>query len=264
MRFRLLAIVLAVVLAVIGVAAILAYARQANARAINGLKTETVLVATGTIPAGTPLGQARSLLATRKYPVSSVADVGTTVPQITTANSPEVITITLAANRILTAAMLAPAGSVSSAGGLVVPPAEGAISLDICVPEDVASYVAPQSTVAVFDVEMSGAAAAASATPSCSSSHTVLAQGQANEISAQLVLPDVTVLAVTQNTAGQTTSGSTTTVQPAEQTGAATEMLVTFAVTSKQEAEDLMEIQQAGIPYLVLLGSQVSQNKSGL
>lgn len=263
MRFRLLAIVLAVVLAVIGVAAILAYVRQANVRAINGLKTEAVLVATGTIPAGTPLGQARDLLATRKFPVSSLADIGTTVPQVTTLNSTEVITSPMATGVILTAAMLAPAGSVPSAGGLVVPPADGAISLDICVPEDVASYVAPQSTVAVFDIEMSGAAAT-SATPSCSSSHTVLAQGQANEINAQLELPDVTVLAVTQNTAGQTTSGSTTTVQPQEQTGAATEMLVTFAVTSKQEAEDLMEIQQAGIPYLVLLGSQVSQNKSGL
>ena len=153
--------------------------------------------------------------------------------------------------------MLSPAGSGPSAGGLVVPPADGAMSLDICVPEDVASYVAPQSTVAVFDVEMSGPAAA-SATPSCSSSHTVLSQQQVGEVVATLVLPHVTVLAVTQNTASQTTSGSSTTVEPEEQTGAATEMLVTFAVTSALEAGKLMEIQQAGIPYLVLLGSQAS------
>ena len=57
MRTRLLTITLAAVLALLGAVAVLAYVRQANERAVNGLKAETVMVANGAIPAGTSLGK---------------------------------------------------------------------------------------------------------------------------------------------------------------------------------------------------------------
>ena len=48
-----LTITLAAVLGLLGVVAVVAYAHQANQRAVAGLKAETVLVAKFAIPAGT-------------------------------------------------------------------------------------------------------------------------------------------------------------------------------------------------------------------
>ena len=58
MKSRLLAVVLAALLAVAGAAAVLAYVHQADNRAIAGLQPRKAYVAVRTIPAGTPLSTA--------------------------------------------------------------------------------------------------------------------------------------------------------------------------------------------------------------
>ncbi len=55
MKRRTLTVALAGLLALLGVVAVLAYARQANTRALEGMKAETVLAAKSAIRAGTSL-----------------------------------------------------------------------------------------------------------------------------------------------------------------------------------------------------------------
>jgi len=57
---RVLAVALAVLLALIGIVAVLAYVHKANERAIAGLKAVTVLAASQRIPAGTSASAAQS------------------------------------------------------------------------------------------------------------------------------------------------------------------------------------------------------------
>jgi pilus assembly protein CpaB len=266
-KSRVLAIAVAAVLALIGVIAILAYVRQANERAIAGLKAETVEVAAGPIPAGMSLSQAsqQNLLRTEDLPESSLANAGRVVHGLTAQNRPMVVNSTMAGGQVLLQKMLAPAGTVpASPGSLPLPPKMGAISIDICVPEDVASYVTPESDVAVFDILVSDSVASTTLTPSCGPSHPVLGRDlitSLSAISSMLVLPRVKVLAVVQNSGSQTGSGNgaATAAQPATSPSSSTDMLVTFAV-DQQEAEQLMVLQQGGIPYLVLLGADASMN----
>ena len=60
MTRRILTIVLAIVLAIIGTGAVLIYAKGADQRALAGQKAVTVLVATQQIPAGTSASTARA------------------------------------------------------------------------------------------------------------------------------------------------------------------------------------------------------------
>jgi pilus assembly protein CpaB len=255
-KTRLLTITLAAVLALVGVTAVLAYVRQANERALNGLKAEAVLAATGTIPAGTSLSQAwkGNLLHAEDVPVSSVTGAGPVVPRVTTANGSMVIASTMTKGQLLLQNILAPAGTSTPNGNtLAIPQNMFAMSIDMCVPETVASYVTPGADVAVFEILYSDADISTGVTPSCSSDHSVSGRNVlANGITAQLVLSKVKVLAVGQSPGPQSSSGTSGSA-PAASSSSSGDVLVTFAV-NQQDAEQLMVIQQAGIPYLALPG----------
>jgi pilus assembly protein CpaB len=257
-KSRLLAITLAVVLAVVGIVAVLAYVRQANDRAVNGLRAETVLVAAGAIPAGTSLSKAQQggLLSTEKVPDSSLTTAA--VRSVTAANENEVVSGPVAKGQVLLENMLATSTS-DTAGGFVIPSNMIAISIDVCVPEAVAEYVTPGSYVAVFDTTIANADAS-QATPSCSSEHPILGtQALAGGAATTgLLLPKIQVLAVGQNPVNPSTSGSSnaaTATQPVSSpSSSSTDVLVTVAVT-QAEAQELILVGQVGIPYLALLGS---------
>lgn len=260
MKSRLLAITLAVVLAVVGIVAVLAYVRQANDRAVNGLRAETVLVAAGAIPAGTSLSEAKSggLLTTEKVPDSSLTTAA--VQAVTAVNGNQVVSGPVAKGQILLNNMLAAtAADAQSSGGFVVPSGKIAISIDVCIPEAVAGYVTAGSEVAVFDTTFANNLASQQ-TASCSPQHPILGTGDlgTGQVATALVLPEVEVLAVGQNPVGQSTSaGSTGTVttEPASSaSSSSSEVLLVVAVTQSQ-AQDLILVGQVGIPYLALLGS---------
>lgn len=260
MKSRLLTITLAAVLAVIGVVAILAYVRQANERAVNGLKAETVVWAKDPIAAGTSLSQAQQggLLGTEKVPVSSVTTAA--VQSVTAANEHKVVTSAVAKGQVLLQNMLGATASNASASGFVIPSGDIAVSVDMCVPENVADYVAPGSNVAVFDTLIVLGPGQQTA-PSCSSGHPAVGSGavqNANLASTVLVLPSVEVLAVGQNPGSQSTSGSSNVAaatDPASSSSSSGDVLVTFAV-NQDEAQKLILLQEVGIPYLALLGSK--------
>ena len=255
MRFRLLAIVVAVVLAVIGVAAVLVYVRQANVRAVSGLKAETVIAAAGSVAAGTTVAQASSehLLKTEDLPVSSLAGAGTPVHSVNTATGPMVVTSALTAGEVLFTDMLAPAGSSPpTQGDLAVPPGKYAVSLDVCIPEDVAGYVTPGMDVAVFDVVVPPSAATQA--PSCSPAHDALDGRGLGGLTADLVLGSAQVLRVGQSPASEGNTASSPAESPSSSSG---DVLVTLAVSLAQ-ASEVMVLQQAGIPYLAVPGPDAS------
>jgi pilus assembly protein CpaB len=72
MKRRVLSIVLAVLLAAIGTAAVLIYVNQADARALADQEAVVVLVAEKPVPAGTPVGTAKDSLRVETMPAYSV------------------------------------------------------------------------------------------------------------------------------------------------------------------------------------------------
>jgi pilus assembly protein CpaB len=259
-RTRLLTITLAAVLALLGVVAILAYVRQANERAVNGLKAETVVWAKDPIAPGTSLRQAQQggLLATETVPESSLTTAA--VESVTPTNEHKVVTSAVAKGQILLQNMLGASVNNASANGFVVPKGDVAVSVTMCVPEDVADYVTPGSNVAVFDT-LVVLSPGQQITPSCASGHPAVSSGQiqnTNLASTVLVLPSVEVLAVGQNPGSQGTSGSNsaaTATDPSSSSSSSGDVLVTFAV-NQNEAQKLILLQEVGIPYLALLGPQ--------
>jgi pilus assembly protein CpaB len=257
-KSRFLTITLAVVLALVGVVAILAYVRQANERAGNGLKAETVVWAKDPIAAGTSLVQAQQggLLATEKVPESSLTTAA--VESVTSANEHKVVTSAVAKGQVLLENMLGASASNASANGFVVPKGDIAVSVTMCVPEDVADYVTPGSNVAVFDT-LVVLGPNQQMTPSCSSGHEAFGSSQVTNpdlASTMLVLPSVEVLAVGQNPGSQSTSGGSSeasATDPASSSSSSGDVVVTFAAT-QPEAQKLILLQEVGIPYLALLG----------
>jgi pilus assembly protein CpaB len=259
-RTRLLTITLAAVLALVGVVAVTAYVRQANVRAVNGLKAETVLFAKAPITAGTSLTQAQhgGLLGTEKVPESSLTTAA--VQSVTAANGHKVVTSAVAQGQILLQNLLGTSASNVSASGFVVPSGDMAVSVSLCEPEDVADYVTPGSDVAVFDT-LIVLTPGQQVTPSCDSGHPAFGSSfvqNTNDVSTVLVLSSVEVLAVGENSGSQSTSGSGTATDPGSSSSSSGDVQVTFAV-NEQEAQKLILLQEVGIPYLALLGSKVPQ-----
>jgi pilus assembly protein CpaB len=259
-KSRFLTITLAVVLALVGVVAILAYVRQANERAVNGLKAETVMVAKDNIAAGTSLGQANQegLLTTEKVPESSLSEPA--VQSVTATNTHLVVTSPVAKGQLLLRNMLgSSAGVASNSGGSIfnIPADMVAVTINMCVDEAVADYVVAGSNVAVFDL-LTGNDSQVDRT--CSTGHQVLTAGA--QAGALLVLAKAKVLAVGVNPETPSTSGSND-VQAATNPSSASlattdgEVLVTLAV-NEADAQRLILLDEVGLPYMALLGSNAN------
>lgn len=72
MRTRLIGGILALVLAVLGTFVLLSYVRGADERALAGTRTVEVLVASASIPAGTPANELAELVTTAAIPANTV------------------------------------------------------------------------------------------------------------------------------------------------------------------------------------------------
>jgi pilus assembly protein CpaB len=253
-KSRLLTITLAAVLALIGVVAILAYVRQANERAVNGLQAETVVWAKDPIAAGTSLSQANDdgKLGFEKVPERSLTT--TPVQSVTGPNGHKVVTSAVAKGQVLLQNMLGASASNTSASGVVVPSGDVAVTINMCVDEAVADYIVPGSNVAVFDT-VTGSDSQVDRT--CATGHQVLTAGAQAET--LLVLPTAKVLAVGVNPATPSTSGVNdvqATTDPAGSSLATPdgEVLVTLAV-NQNDAERIILLDEVGLPYMALLGS---------
>jgi pilus assembly protein CpaB len=246
LRSRLLAIVLAAVLALAGAAAVLAYARQANERAIAGLKTVDVIAAKGTISPRTSLGEAQrgGLLTTERLPESSVpGDALRSIAGL----SGLVFSATVQPGQLLLRPMLVPATQSSAASVLPIPAGMVAVTVQMCVQEAVADYITAGSDVAVFDTY---ATKGSPPSRTCDVTHTGISPPL---MATRIVLTRASVLAVGASTAATgTPAGSASTVTDPTSSSVNGSVLVTLAV-DQADAERLISIDELGLPYMALL-----------
>jgi len=240
-------VTLAGLLAVLGIVAVLAYVQKANIRAVDGMKAVTVLVAKAPIPSGTRASQALSekLLTVEKLPSRSVpADA---VHKISTDLSSLVTSSAIQPGQLLLRELLVPVRQVT--GAIAIPPGKVALSVLMCLQEDVAGYVKPGSHIAVFDTYESGGGSQ-SLVRTCDVSHGVQDK---DKVFTRLLLADVEVLSVTTAPPATGTAASNGAVLTGGTTSAASQgaVYVTVAASQKQ-AEQLILAAQTGMPYLAL------------
>jgi len=246
---RILTIILAIALAVIGTGAVLIYAKGADKRALSGLKAVSVYVARQQIPAGTSAGTAltNGMLTKQKLPASSVpADA---IRSLTAGLKPLVLSSSIAPGELLLRPALVTA--VASTSGVAIPAGMMAVTIAMCVPEAVARYVNPGSQVAVFDTVLKKG----SAQWGCGSKPVQLSS--TTKTVTRIVLTRVKVLSVTE-AAPVTSAGQVTSTAFAQSSSSGTdqatqnEVLVTLAV-NQADAERVINLDEAGLPYLALL-----------
>jgi pilus assembly protein CpaB len=251
LRSRLLIIVLAAVLAIAGTAAVLAYVRNANERAIAGLVTENIIVAKDTIAPGTSLGHAASELTTEKFPVKSVP-LG--VISSTAGLTHQVFTSTVHPGYPILKTMLVPATKFT---GITVVPISGdmeAVSILMCEQEAVPGFLTGDSYVTVYATYPVSNGVNLERT--CETNHQALTPPSTKTIA---LLQSVKVLSVVSPRSAtlNTPSGGSVTVDPVSSTSSSLSqgtVLVTFAVT-QSEAIKLIGYSQTDLPYLALIPS---------
>jgi pilus assembly protein CpaB len=146
---RMLSIAVALLLAVFGTGAVLAYINGANARAITGLKAVSVLVAQQEIPAGTSVAAAQQAGSLRAETMPARSVSADAVSTITADLRPLVMSADVQPGQVLLRLMLVAAAQVS--GGLAIPGSMVAVTIPLCLPQAVAGYVHAGSQVAIFD-----------------------------------------------------------------------------------------------------------------
>jgi pilus assembly protein CpaB len=245
---RLLAVLVAVVLAAIGCLAVVAYVRGADERALAGREAVHVLVATRRIPAGTTGAQLRDGGYTERVamPVATLpADV---VDRVDEQLATLAVTADVQPRQLLLRGMFGESTRLS--GGLSLPDGTVAVSIEMTAPGRVAGFVRPGSKVAVFDTftVRDGKGRVPSGTR--------LADNYAYNHATRVLLPRIEVIAVGERgTAGVATAAPAASTTAAEKDGTAkagATVLVTVAAT-QDEAEKLIHASLTGTLSLALL-----------
>ena len=253
MTRRILTLIVAIVLAVIGTGAVLIYISKADQRALAGQKAVSVLVATQQVPAGTTAGAALrdGSLQAQNLPAASVpADA---VRSIGPAVSGLVLSANLPSGELLLRPMLVT--KTVAATGLAIPTGKVAVTVQLCLQKAVAGYVRPGSQIAVFNTFYKGKQG--DFTANCTGTTW---QADATNVATRLVLTNVSVLAVGSASTGTTSTTTTTTTGVFSQSNnsassdSSTVLMVTVAV-SQADAEKLIHMAEDGLPYLALEGA---------
>jgi pilus assembly protein CpaB len=235
---RVLAVLLSVVLAVLGTAAVLLYVRSADARAVAGKQAKLVLVADKQIPAGTPGRALRSsgYLRQVRMPVEALPDG--VLEQMSGDLDTLVVTAPVQRGQLLLRVMFAT--PTRNASGLVVP--EGEIAITARVRGNVfgPGSVQPGVKVVVFYTY----------TPLDDAHRDVvsgsgLERGHAVNSVTRLLLTDIEVLAVGLSTGGDGTASAGTTASGGTNEG----VVVTFGMT---------QVDAERLAHAVALGGELN------
>ena len=259
MTRRLVAILLAAVLAVVGVAAVLLYVRGADQRALNGKRAVLVYVAAQRIPAGTTVNtaQADGLIVQRWYPADAVPDearfsFGTDMSSL-------IASADIAPGRLVTKQMWE-TKTDSAVAALAIPP--GMMALSFKVPEeerDGGAWVAG-AEIAVFatykQVPASGKQVAITVSGSDPTFHYT-----------RLLLPRVKLISIVPYSNNQSGNSSTTTASDTSTNDASKPVVSGFAVVTvavtQSDAEKLINASLLGNIDVALLNqaSKVAPDK---
>lgn len=254
MARRVLALLFALVLALLGTAAVLLYVQRADDRALADVTAVEVLVAKERVSAGTT-GESirkRDLVELMKLPAGTLPDKDEVLTRIPTEFDKLVVTSDLQPGQLVLRRMFSQ--STRTAGGLAIPEGKVAVSFEATLAEQVAGYVRPGSQIAIF----------ATFRVSEDGKTRVAGAGGDGVKGTAVLLPKVEVIAIGTHDNGETTT------TPSEPDGAATKsgqgrtatVLVTVAV-SAVEAAKIIQIAQGNGLYLALL-NDTSQVQPGV
>lgn len=248
MKRRVLTIVLAVSLAVLGTGAVLVYVDRADARAVAGQQAVTVLVVDKAIPSGTTAKDAQSLLRKDTLPASSVSSDAVT--ELAPGQEALVTSADLNPGQVLLKSMLVTPAVAT--GGLTIPDGKVAVTITLCSPEAVAGNVQAGSDVAVFGTVVANSTDA-NAQPNCTGQHKQqIGKGLGNT---RVVIPKVRVLSI--GPASSATVGDdakTSGVSQRSNAGGQNDVTLVTVAVNQDDAERLILLTQVGLPYLALLG----------
>lgn len=227
MRSRIVPIALAVALALVAAVAVLAYVRGTEARVRGQAETATMLVTTGTIPAGLTLQGAvdQQLVEATTVPATSLPRGSVT--EVSAANGALLAIADIPPGQVLLAAGFA--AELPETGPLDIPDGMAAVSVQLDDPSRVGSFLRPGSTIAVLDTFEEGGGAAA---------------GEPRTRATRVLLPELTVLAVGDATVSADAEGADV-----------SRALITVAVTQPQ-AERLVHGMRTGTLTLALLDAK--------
>ena len=239
---RAIAVLLAGLIAVLGAAAVLIYARGADARAVAGAAPRTVYVSEKPVSAGTSLADAvrdralvKTQVAARAFPVGALAEVTPTNEALVAITDIGVGEYVLASRFGTT-----PTGRRA----IQVPPGQVAVSVRLEDPARVGSFVTPGSRIVIFDTfEM----------PAPTSSPTPTAGNPTQTQATRVLLGDALVIAM-----GDT---SLTPADTNTQNGAQDQTKPTFLVTlalTPLDANRLVHGIQTGALYAGLRGADTT------
>ncbi|WP_432880143.1 Flp pilus assembly protein CpaB [Kribbella sp. CA-245084] len=248
MKRRVLTIVLAVVLAVLGTFAVLVYVNNADARAVAGQQAVTVLVAGKAIPQGTTAREAKASLHKETLPASSVS--ADAVADITAAQEDLVTTADLSPGELLLKSMLVT--TAQATGGLTIAEGNMAVTITLCSAEMVAGNVKVGSEVAVFDTIVTHTTGEVTGQPNCTGQHKQ--QSCSCGGTTRMVIPKVRVIAVGPAAAPTTSDAKTTNSAFSQGSGPQNDLTLVTVAVKQDDAERLIWLTQVGLPYLALLG----------
>ena len=261
MRRRLLTLVLAGVLAVVGIIAVLAYVNNANQRAVANLKSVRVLVAKISIPTGTNVVYAlrNHQLGYERLPVGSLPS-DPVYSLASHGDSSMVTSSPLGPGELLVQSMLVSKSQGSTP--LAITPGKMAISVQVCLSADVAGYVQPGSDVAIYDT--GGSVPSSPLQYSCTS-HQPPSKGH---VVTNVVLPSVTVLSVIPNPtpSGTGSTGSTPlsgTAGSASTSVTSQGLVVVTLLVAVNDAKNLINASNSGALTLALLTPSTNVNTTG-
>ncbi|MGH3738572.1 MAG: Flp pilus assembly protein CpaB [Micromonosporaceae bacterium] len=246
MTRRIIAIAIALVLAVVGTVLVFGYVKTADARALAGQKAVRVLVAKERIPAGTSVATIRAdkLAQIVTMPASSLPP--TALGGFEKSADPLVLTADVQVSQLLLRGMFAE--RAKSTGGLSIPKGKVAVSVQLETPEQVAGFVRPGTTIAIFHTFNT----VDKKHPEPNGEGLKLKEG-ANQAT-RMLLAKVEVLAV--GAYGQpgtkTSNGKSTTTTSDNKKQQTTQLAVTVAVT-QAEAERLVHALRTSSLYLAMV-----------
>lgn len=146
---RLLALITATVLALVGAVLVLLYVRGADNRALNGQQPQAVYVAEKVVPAGTTLKDAeRGGLITKTQVAEKAKPLGA-LTAVNADNSSLVALAELPPGQIVLSAAFGTERLGQKA--ITVPPGKVAVSVSLEDPNRVGAFVTPGSTITIYD-----------------------------------------------------------------------------------------------------------------
>jgi len=228
MTRRIVGVLLAIILAVLGTVAVLVYVKAAQSRVADGQRAVRVLIAKQRIPAGTTGESIRGRALVDEVVMPALSVPVDTLSAMPTELDRLVVTSDVQPRQLLLRGMFGAATRLS--GGLNVPEKSVAVSVEIQINEQVGGYVRPGSQIAIFDTYD---------TPDKQSKIT------------RVLLPRVEVLAVGQFGAGGVTSAQRN-GDAASGDSSGNVLVVTVAV-SQADAERLIHASRTGLLYFALL-----------